>query len=98
MFPTPQRSNKTFKGVSIMSQENVYGSSGQVIGRLHKGGSTVNGERIDVYDGFNNYVGYVGDSGTYNDTGFRISINRMPGLLLKDGVSVASEQKVAFIP
>jgi len=67
-----------------MSQEYVYGSKGQVIGRFHKGGSTVNGERIDVYDGNNNYVGYVDDSGTFNNIGFRISINRMPGLLLRD--------------
>jgi len=41
-----------------MSQEYVYGSNGKVIGRLHKGGSTVNGERIDVYDGLNNYIMY----------------------------------------
>jgi hypothetical protein len=67
-----------------MSQEYVYGSQGQVIGYLHKGGSTANGERTDVYDGNHNYVGYVDDDGTHNDTGFRISINRMPGLLLKD--------------
>ena len=67
-----------------MSQEYVYGSKGQVIGRLHKGGSIVNGERIDVYDGLNNYVGYVDNDGTHNNTGFRISINRIPGLLLKD--------------
>ena len=67
-----------------MSQEYVYGSSGQVIGRLHKGGSTANGERIDVYDGRGNYVGYVDNDGTHNDIGFRISINRMPGLLLRD--------------
>jgi hypothetical protein len=67
-----------------MPQEYVYGTGGQVIGYLHKGGSTVNGDRIDVYDGFHNYVGYVDDSGTFNDTGFRISINRIPGLLLED--------------
>ena len=67
-----------------MSQEYVYGSKGQVIGRLHKGGSKANGERIDVYDGSNNYRGYVDDDGTHNETGFRISINRIPGLLIRN--------------
>jgi hypothetical protein len=67
-----------------MSQEYVYGSGGKVIGRLHKGGSIVNGERIDVYDGRGNYVGYVDDDGTHDDSGYRISTNRMPGLLLRD--------------
>ncbi|MDQ1327593.1 MAG: hypothetical protein QG641_876 [Candidatus Poribacteria bacterium] len=67
-----------------MSQEYVYGSNGKVIGRLHKSGSKSNGERIDIYDGDNNYVGYVDNDGTHNNIGFRISINRMPGLLLRD--------------
>ena len=74
----------THQEVCIISQEYVYGSKGQIIGRLHKGGSKANGERIDVYDGFNNYRGYVDDDGTHNDTGFRISINRMPGLLIRN--------------
>ena len=67
-----------------MSQEYVYGSRGQVIGYLHKGGSNANGERIDVFDGSHNYVGFIDNGGTFNSIGFRISINRLPGLLLRD--------------
>jgi len=67
-----------------MSQEVIYGTGGKVIGYLHKGGSTANGERIDVYDQFHTYVGYVDDTGTHNDTGFLISASRMPGLLLDE--------------
>jgi hypothetical protein len=62
--------------------EYVYGTGGKVLGYLHKSGSVINGERTDVYDGFNNYVGYVDDSGIYNETGFQISTSRLPGLLL----------------
>ena len=49
--------------------EFIYGQGGKVIGSLHKSGSTVNGERVDVYDGLGQYVGYVDDSGTYDDMG-----------------------------
>ena len=63
--------------------EYIYGPGGKVIGHMNKSGSTVRGERIDVYDEEGRYVGFVDDYGTYDETGYQISTSKMPGLLLR---------------
>ena len=63
--------------------EYIYGPGGKVLGRLHKSGSTIRGERIDVYDAEGQYVGFVDDYGTFDETGYQVSTSKMPGLLLR---------------
>ena len=64
--------------------EYIYSPGGKVIGSLRKGGSTVRGERIDVFDAEQRYVGFVDDYGTFDETGYQVSASKMPGLLLRD--------------
>lgn len=61
----------------------IYGPGGIVLGYTHKSGSVTRGERLDVYDFNGQYVGFVDDTGTYDDTGYQINTSKMPGLLLK---------------
>ena len=63
--------------------EYIYGPGGIVLGHTCKNGSTIRGERIDVYDANGMYRGWVDDYGTFDETGYQISTSRMPGLLLK---------------
>ena len=63
--------------------EYIYGPGGVVLGYTHKGGSVIRGERVDVYDSNNRYMGWVDDEGTFDETGYQISTSKMPGLLLK---------------
>jgi hypothetical protein len=62
-------------------RRDFYGGKG-LIGYTVESGSVVNGVREDVYDGNGSYMGYVDDSGTYDDMGRLISYSRSPGLLL----------------
>jgi len=64
--------------------EYIYAPGGRVIGSLRKSGSTVRGERIDVFDAEGRYVGWVDDYGTFDETGYQISTSNRPGLLLRD--------------
>ena len=63
--------------------EYIYGPANEVIGSMRRGGSTVRGERVDVFDSEQRYVGYVDDYGTFDETGYQVSSVRMPGLLLR---------------
>ena len=65
-----------------MSQEFICNGRGEVIGMLCSGGIGATGERIEVFDRFNNYKGWVDDAGTYDASGVLVSFSRMPGLLL----------------
>ncbi|MBM3210747.1 hypothetical protein FJZ33_00890 [Candidatus Poribacteria bacterium] len=63
--------------------EYIYGPGGKVIGSMNKSGSTIRGEHVNVYDENGKYVGFVDDYGTYDESGYRVSTSRMPGLLLR---------------
>jgi len=41
------------------------------------------GRRVACYDANGAYVGYTDDSGTYDHTGFRVSMDRAPGILFR---------------
>jgi hypothetical protein len=64
--------------------EYIYGPGGIVLGYIHKSGSAIRGERVDVYDSTGMYRGWTDDTGTYDDTGYQISTSKMPGLLLSN--------------
>ncbi len=63
--------------------EYIYDSAGKVIGHLHRSGSVIRRTRTDVYDANGQYVGWVDDEGTFDETGCMVSSSKMPGLLLK---------------
>jgi len=65
-----------------MSQDYIHNGRGEVIGFLSYGGIGATGEKIEVFDRFNNYKGWVDDAGTYDASGVLVSFSRMPGLLL----------------
>ena len=64
--------------------EYIYGPGGIVLGSTCKSGSTTRGEHLDVYDSNGQYVGWVDDEGTFDDTGYMVSSSKMPGLLLRN--------------
>lgn len=62
-------------------RRDFHNGSGRLIGY-----TVENGRKTDCYDANGFYLGYVVESGTHDATGYRISINPMPGLLFQDAM------------
>ncbi|MBD3183355.1 hypothetical protein GF312_13745, partial [Candidatus Poribacteria bacterium] len=60
-------------------RKNYHDGSGKLIGY-----TVENGRRTDCYNANGVYLGYVVESGTHDATGYRISINPIPGLLFRN--------------
>lgn len=65
-------------------RKDFHTATGKLIGYTVESGSTVVGEREDVYDGNGTYLGHVDDSGTYDDANTKLSASRIPGLLFRE--------------
>ncbi len=65
-------------------RRDFHTAAGKLIGYTVKSGSTVVGEREDIYDSNGFYLGHVDDSGTYDDTNRKISTSKIPGLLFRE--------------
>ncbi len=63
--------------------EYIYGPGGVVLGSYCRSGSTIRGERIEVFDPQGKYVGFTDDYGTFDPSGYQVSTTRDPGLLLR---------------
>ena len=59
-----------------------HSGSGKLIGYTVVENESV-GRRVACYDSNGAYIGYTDDSGTYDLTGFRVSMDRTPGLLFR---------------
>ncbi|MFC1718353.1 hypothetical protein ACFL6S_32150 [Candidatus Poribacteria bacterium] len=66
-------------------REDFHSGSGRLIGYTLLENEDM-GRRVACYDSSGAYIGYMDDSGTYDDTGVRISMDRVPGLLFRSAI------------
>ncbi len=78
-------------------RKDFHTATGKLIGYTVKSGSTVVGGREDVYDKNGFCLGHIDDSGTYDDTGRKISTSKVPGLLFQESEQVAQEHQLAHV-
>ncbi len=69
--------------------EYIYGPGGVVLGSFYRSGSTIRGERVEVFDANGKHVGFADDYGTFDASGYQVSTTRDPGLLLQMDVSLS---------